>query len=665
MPSATKSISHFLVEEIHTTSTPTLFPTPTYTPLPTFTPYSPQSSDMSKYGVRNWSIDEADFAIRYMTNYLQAIEWNDEYLSVYGHGNYLDTYQYLVLLEKEALLRFPTAQQSETWHWDLAYNLAIVSQFAFDTKSPELSVYARLIEDGLNKGETDFNHLPEWFSNHEERLSLTVIPYLSTAPNKHAYILQLNESAYFWAYQKDNLFKVEGIVSSLFYFRGAYSDYEFLDVTGDGRNELLVKTGIPNCCGISIKNGLYDFSGGHPKELMSIGGDGVGITPLPQGLEGPGFLFEWNVGDPILNPCGLHGYQKYDWDGNRFIVSAEWYEIVPSGKEVCNFAINTAKDPEETKIAVQILSFTGAVSPTDDETLQDLILYQLGEYHARRNNWAKAQNYFDLEISIAETSKKPLSEHQKAAKEFLNQKSSQKSFYQICSGIKTCDIRATMEQAIEDTPSEMYPSIIKTLKKAGIAVLSSGFGDFDDDQFIEQWVVIQHTGKSEREFWILDRLDQKIYGKYVTTKISWKPSVKIYNIRPYETIVQLDGQIFYTTSDSMIDGYATFGIKGPYEEKPDQNKERLPEQILASSEENLLAGQDPAMIRTVLLDFQKSNMLNCKEGEHCMRLLYLLGLSSELSDDHPNASDYYFQLWRNYPESLYAVLARLKLMQMP
>jgi hypothetical protein len=49
------------------------------------------------------------------------------------------------------------------------------------------------------------------------------------------------------------------------------------------------------------------------------------------------------------------------------------------------------------------------------------------------------------------------------------------------------------------------------------------------------------------------------------------------------------------------------------------------------------------------------------DGVHFTRLLYLLGLNYELIDDDEKAVQIYYQLWRDYPDSAFAVMARAKL----
>ena len=43
------------------------------------------------------------------------------------------------------------------------------------------------------------------------------------------------------------------------------------------------------------------------------------------------------------------------------------------------------------------------------------------------------------------------------------------------------------------------------------------------------------------------------------------------------------------------------------------------------------------------------------------RLLYVIGLSLELSDNAKGAADFYVKLWKEHPDSPFALMAKFKL----
>ena len=580
-----------------------------------------------------------------MVDYLNAIAGREEYIPVYGYLNYLNWFHYLALVEEEALLRSPNAPQSEAWRWDLAYHVAMTPSYVLDVNAPELPLYAKLIEDGLNSGETDIGHLSEWFGDHENRLSVQVTPYGPIAGYQQAFILKL-ASAYLWAYQSSDQYQVEGIISSLFYFRGEYSEQEFFDVTGDQENELNVKTWIPNCCGEGVFNNIFDFSTGHPRELIQVSGVGESRITPKAGPQGAGFVFEDVEGDPVLNPCNLRQFQTYKWNGAQFDLADESYEIEPpdeyDDKELCNFVIQTAVEPVEKKIAVQVLSKTEAYPP-ETEPAQNIILFRLGEYYARTGDWEKAQQFFTQQVLRTKPADQPTSEYFQSAKKFLDLRPIQKDFYRVCAKIKKCNTGGAITQILRSSPAELFPIITNVLKEVGVTVLSSGYGDFDSDPAIEQWVVIQHPGKSEKEFWIIDKKDETIDCNYFTTVTSSKPVVNIYSTYGSgDPVIQIEGKMHRA-----------------YLRVPEKAKESYLEQTLDDSENELLTGQDPALIRSVLMDIEKSGSLKCAKGLQCERLQYLLGLANELSGDQQKAVEYYFRLCVDDPGSPYAILARL------
>ena len=88
------------------------------------------------------------------------------------------------------------------------------------------------------------------------------------------------------------------------------------------------------------------------------------------------------------------------------------------------------------------------------------------------------------------------------------------------------------------------------------------------------------------------------------------------------------------------------------------------EQAATQAEALLLTRDNPLAaipILSAILDEPKQEY----EAFSRARLCYLLGLAYERIDDDKSAINIYYQLWRNYPDTPYALLARAKLEPTP
>lgn len=86
------------------------------------------------------------------------------------------------------------------------------------------------------------------------------------------------------------------------------------------------------------------------------------------------------------------------------------------------------------------------------------------------------------------------------------------------------------------------------------------------------------------------------------------------------------------------------------------------EQAVAQIERTLFIAGDYAQARAALLDLLDTDLIGPENGAEVRTYLrYLLALTYELSGDESNAVDLYWQLWNEFPESPYTPLIRLKL----
>ncbi|KAA3656339.1 MAG: hypothetical protein DWQ04_31355 [Chloroflexi bacterium] len=87
----------------------------------------------------------------------------------------------------------------------------------------------------------------------------------------------------------------------------------------------------------------------------------------------------------------------------------------------------------------------------------------------------------------------------------------------------------------------------------------------------------------------------------------------------------------------------------------------IQDETILQLEQTLYESADPVTARMILLDLLGNYLYGSGSGELRAYLMYLLGLTYELTDDEAIAIDLYWHLWNEHPDSVYALLIRQKL----
>ena len=665
-------------QTIFETATATPFPTATRTVIPTFTPATPAGGANVSYNLQEWTPDQADLLIDQISSQLIAIEGDPIYSSVYGYSAYMDMYRYLVFAEMEALLRFPNAPQAESWHWDLCFNIAFAYHYAESPEALELPCYAELIENGLNSGRTDISGLSSWFVAHESRFPFEVTSHTPPPGYTSSHVISLNASAILWLLEKEGNFRVFGLRSSMFFFRESGSKFQLLDLTGDNYPELVLYFSRATCCNSFSQQFIYELSSGTPKLLSLEHLNGISthttseydsyITALEASTELPGLLFKGHYGaDALTQPCNLREYDKYYWTGDQFELVETWFGIDQPGKydnkEFCQFVIDTAKEQGELNVAVKVI---GDARISDPEATGDQILYRLGEYHARLGDVDKAKDFFTQAIAFAATSNESDAKWVKAAQIFLDQYQDASDYYEVCSQIVQCGMRGALEQLITEIEPDSFLEAHSLLEASGISIKSNGFVNFDAEGDIEQWLVVQHPKTLNREFWILVKGSERTYGLFVAEISTNKPELKEFHGSSTYALMTSDGESLFSLEKIDFSGrpyVLTHEVIQNYDPlmEDDYLRRYLVEKPLDDLISRLMTGSNPAQIRDLLIQLDQSASFDCKGTGRCDQIQYLLGLTNELLGDEQAALNAYLQLWKEYPDSFYAIMVRSKL----
>ena len=616
-----------------------------------------------------------------ISSHLMAIEDDPEYNSVYGYENYIEQYKYLAFAESEALLRFPDTPQAEIWRWDVCYNLALSYSYAEATDAPELLCYAKLIGDGINSGQTNLSKLPDWFQAHESRFSFEITSLTPPQGYTSSNIIMLEDNAFLLLLEKDGKFQATGLMSSMFFFRESGAKFQFIDLTGDKYPELVLYFGRSYCCGAFSSQFVYDISSGTPKRLAFANLEGTQskvsseydsyITKL-DGESMPGLLFESHYGDPLTQPCDLRQYEKYYWNNNQFELAETWYGIEKpdeyEDQELCQFAIDTPSNQDEINVVAQ------TIRPIFDRHIpgfRQLIPFRLGEYYARLGNYEKAFHFFS-DIATTPSPNEPELVWTKAAQTLLDHYKTADDFYKACSNVPQCDTQSAVRQAIENLKPDLFPMVGETLRAMSVPIKDSGVLDFDADGEAEQWIVVQHPGKNQSEFWVLVKGIKKNDALFVADISSAKPEINRFEMRYGHPITELntpEGKILFSLEKMTISAQPYISLASPPWNSNDKN-EQIAEQLSTINDfwrksvghpaTTLFNSADPVLVRETLLGLKQSKNYGCKTYP-CDQLYYFLGLANELADDKSSAVDAYLQLWKEYPDSPYTIMARSKL----
>ena len=643
--------------------TPTIAPTSTVTPLPTLlpslTPAFPSEYN-DHYVLVHWTPELA-------THLIDLLEVYPETLSSFARGadnqGYYDAFGYALFAQQEALLRFPTAPQAQEWLWQLAYNLARAS----DSNAGE--VYATLITHELNSGNVTFNELPFWGLNREPQMLIEVIPLDTENEGKRNSLVKVsadeNGSSFFWLIEEPSGYISFPLTSDFNFVRPSNIDY-FIEMLPNTNNNLVgtFPTRIFDSFHYIFPR-LFNLNHQPPAELTFD-------TVSPPAI-GPEFNNNWEpvesgngdlqFADVIFPACPVTLKHFYQWNGSSFSFVEATYEIDPDPDllSYCEIVVNHSAQIWGLEPTIQFMETllpnwppestrTGRDYPAD---ALDEWRYRLSLYHALLGNQVDAIDYAETIVSDPAS---PDSTWIAPAAEFLEAYQSQRDIYHACLPSSFCDPKLAFQSLVGTITTQEFPDLINTLEEAGVTVRSNGFFDFDNDGQSERWVVIRHQPGSPLEFWIISSNETVVLAVFVDTIETDNPRVTYLEPLSEPPIVKIDPDITFH-----------YVKQGPNQEPVILMVEQ--EIIFASDrtkleldylEVTLLTGGDPVFVKNELIVLSTSPHFTCSYLL-CPRFLYLLGLASELSNDKFAAVAAYLELWREYPDSPYATMARFKL----
>ncbi len=361
--------------------------------------------------------------------------------------------------------------------------------------------------------------------------------------------------------------------------------------------------------------------------------------------------------------CPVTIRRNYHWSGTTFETSGSQFEIQPSPALLgfCEMPVNHAGlfwGPGVTAGLMQAL--LPGWPPQSNSQGQPYALdaldewrFRLGVYEALAGDQASASLYLNQIITNPSS---PDSRWKNPAEKFLAIYRSPQDLYRACLAVMPCDPRLAMKAVFSTVPLDQYDQLPNYFINFGIQVRSSGYFDFDNDGNLERWVIVRHHSDEQLEFWVMARSTDAIVPLFVDVADSSTPSPHYHeplDTPPIVQIVQKQGFILQHVGGNLT----------PYLDFVDV--EFIPntytKNTLERAVQSLFAGEDPAKALNILVMLQKSDYFNCKNYGICDRFYYMLGLANELSGQEKPAIDAYVQLWWDYGNSPYTIMARLKL----
>ena len=645
------------------TLTPSITPTPTITPIPpgppTLTPAIPFASD-NLYKLNKWNEELAEYLISLMEDYpntLPVSERGD------NDQNYYQAFQYATIALEELLLQNPDATQVSQWSWRLAYNLARMG----DPNAGEH--YAEIITRALNTGEAKPENLVEWFGLQEPRLKLSMTSLKAPPGYLNAWLLDIDGpgNAQLLLLKNFSGFQHSVLASNFDFSTSPEYAVTGGDFTGDGIAEIVIYPTHPSDTDTLFLPLVFDITTTPPTRLefdpsepaLLLGMEYVNNWRAIKNDQG---YYDLAYSETVFPACPVEITRTYRWND-------EWLELRDSSFQArpnpgtlsyCRYLIDHAARNWGANTIVQLMeTLLPKWPPSVDEQgepfprdAKDEWRYRLGIAHALAGDQAEAVR--TLEDLVA----KPAANSQWTipAQKFLDTYKSPDDLYRACVESDLCDPRQALSYLIESLPLDDYPNALSKLWQAGVSQRASGYFDFDGDDTKESWFTVRHRAGEKLEFWILIPYRDGISAIFIDTIDSNTPRLSYVDEESLPPVVLLnDLQPFSIerASNSLkpILVHPTLDNTFPNKFQDGLNAAKLA----------LFTGTSPELVLDDLLTLQESPGLLCRGTWSCDEYYYLVGLAAEIAGKRNVAVEYYLKLWRDYSNSPYTTMARLKL----
>ncbi|HSM54987.1 MAG TPA: hypothetical protein VK879_02430 [Candidatus Sulfomarinibacteraceae bacterium] len=670
-----------------TGSTPETTPWPTATrspvePLPSLPPATPAPA--ANYQLREWTAAEADKLIMRLEQFPETLAPEER---GFGDSAYYAAFRYAALAQEEALNRFPEAAEAERWRWGLAYNYVRMG----DGRAIER--YGGLIEQALQSAVVTPDLLPSWFVAREPRLTLAQRPLDAPPGFLSAYLLELrtgNSGAFFWLLYDGQNYHVYslGNARDLDLAHGAGLSYDLTDVTGDGSPELVAVHGHQPGDHLSFYYTdltLYDLSEAPPRRLA--------LQPPPSTHLGWGERDGWTVvisanGTTQFRLRGLVSWQcdaveqisNYVWRDGAFHLGEVRYQIQGDGNGGSRFCLPFIYSAAEqgNEDALSYLAATAERALANGQPDADEYRFRLALYRALSGDFQLAAQHL---ASLISQPVDDVGSWLPAAIRFRDAYESPEDLYRACAAEELCNERLALQRLVSRLTAADFGVLTDRLREWGVALNRSRFVDLDGDGQLEQWVLVNRTN-AEMAAWLFWRAPEGIQALYVDTLPRDDQTFTLERLTPVEgrSLLRLRTGLEERLLAIERDASGSVSLT-QLRADSDNESQNFTWQLLVESQAALLGSQDdglnvraqsgvtngsqsPLELLARLLTFRDSGAFDCRSAVRetlCADYSYTVALAYEMAGDETGAVAAYRQLWRDYPDSPLALIARSKL----
>jgi hypothetical protein len=639
------------------TVTPTSSSTPTPTLLPTLNNANPlRFNDL--YLLKEWSADQAANLADLMESYPNSRFPKPEDRT---KPEFYASYEPAVVALREALLRYPEDARATLWRWRLAYDYAL-------TGNPKAgAAYADIVNSALNSNEATIETLQEWFNENEKRLELTVQPLTNFSDSISSYLVQIsgNGAVTLGIVKTPSGFKVDLLTSRFNFADDIESVVNIQELTGDKVREVVIWYSPPIGSFILNDPQVFTIFPEAPGQLAltTVEPINIGTEYKIQGVsENP-----LTINVVAFPACPVTISRSYTLKEGELQSQPPVFSLAPDPELIseCEAVIDHSEQYWGASVSAGLMGQLEPFWPPAQNILAtpmpsdalDQFRYRKAVFYALAGNRGAAVRAFN---QVIDAPSDPISRWAQLSRDFLAGYDSQLDLYRLCSESPECSPRLALQSVIAAVPAEEYSSLPTRLDDFGITVRSSGVFDFENDGLPERWVLVQHNPQEKLEFWILATAPQGNRALFVD--ITENPAPQPRYREPVEDppVVQLELHKGFILERSPLtaEPYITY-----------VDVEFVPTTytltVLNQAQEDLLSGEDPALVNETLKALQADPRFNCLNYRICARFYYILGLSYELSGQTREAIDTYIQLWWEQKASLYNVMGRSKLLQNP
>ncbi|NJD58317.1 MAG: hypothetical protein FIA98_02835, partial [Anaerolineae bacterium] len=639
------------------TASQTPLPTDTATPtlIKTLTPAKAAQYN-TFYELKPWTLADQSYTIELMraNATLKPIDAN---------------FQALAYAESEGILRYPEALEASTWEWDRAYNWIRIN-------SPNgISAYSRLIESAIISGQVRTGDLPDWFASHETRLELNVTSQTPLPGELSRALLELTGagSAYLWLVETPTGTTVYSLINDIDYDQPHQNSFLYSDLTGDSSPELVIFRERTPGDTLFIPPHIFSVSNLPPIELP------IQIQPpMDFGLE-PAMQVETisttlqtnalQVTSMLMPSCPAFATQQYTWQGESFSVTPFDYRLEPvyDLRAYCEAVLDAASAAWGPEAAIIVANAMLVIWPPDLDTqghpyppdAYDQLRYRLGILYALAD---QSDDAVSMMSEIIDTPIVAGSSWVTPANEFLRIYQQPEDLLLACQSAQYCNLHDALTTMTIYSQAEDPTKALQYLQQHGLVTRSSGIFDFDGDGQDERWIVILPKTGAKLEYWILTSLPAGVQAIFVK---GIEPGDGLpYPHEPAGTVpvMQFQPRIGFIMERLPETGEA-------YIEWVDVEYAR-PTVILdgyTRAVNDLMNGVNPEIVLNSLTELYDSPRFkgDCIAFNICDQFHYTMALTYDVLGQQGNAIDQYLWVWRNYAQSPYTTLARLKLDYFP